>query len=308
MFSPSPLSSPTGATLAIRLSPATGNAKGIVQINHGMAEHCGRYARFAAALNARGWHAIAHDHRGHGQTTAPDAPQGVFAASNGHDKVLEDCRAVNHHARKIWPNLPLVLFGHSMGSIIGLNYCIRHSDTIDGAVLWNSGADAGMLLSILVALLKIERMFKGSDVPSAIAAKLTFEAWNKAFAPNRTAFDWLSRDEAEVDRYVADPQCGFPCSSGLWLDLTQMIAAGASDRELARIRRDLPIYLLGGEADPCSDHGKAMLRLADRLRLIGATDLTVRTLPDTRHETLNEINRDEETALLCHWLEARFEK
>lgn len=302
------LKSPTGANLAVRMSKAKGRrkARAIVHINHGMAEHSVRYARFADVLNKAGYHAIAQDHRGHGKTSAPDAPLGIFSNRDGAEKVLTDCHTVNAHARKTWPGLPVIWFGHSMGSIIGVNYCIRHSDTISGAVLWNSGVDGGALLTVYKTLLKLERMFKGSDVPSAIAQKLTFDAWNRKFAPNRTEFDWLSRDEAEVDKYVADPLCGFPCSVGLWLDVSSMIATGASDRELGRIKNALAMNLLGGEADPCTDSGKAMTRLAARLRKTGIADLTVRTVPQTRHETLNEINRNEETANLLAWLDSRF--
>ena len=299
------LNSPTGADLAVYTSTVGGRAKpkGIIHVNHGMAEHSARYARFAEALNMAGYHVIVQDHRGHGGTKAADAPLGVFASAAGAQKVLEDCRFVNAHAREAWPGLPVVWFGHSMGSIIGLNYCIRHSNTIDGAALWNSGVDGGALLFIYRTLLKAERMFKGSDVPSAVAHKLTFETWNRKFAPNRTEFDWLSRDKAEVDKYVADPLCGFPCSVGLWLDVTDMIATGASDRELGKIRKDLPMNLLGGAADPCTDGGKAMTRLAARLEKTGIGDLECAVLPDTRHESLNETNRDETTERFIRWVE-----
>jgi alpha-beta hydrolase superfamily lysophospholipase len=296
------LDSPTGATLNLYAGEAEAGPKGIVQVGHGMAEHAARYERLAAEINRAGFHFIANDHRGHGHTRAPDASLGIFSAGDGGQKVLDDMLAVNRHARQKWPGLPLFYFGHSMGSILGLAYCIRDSEQIDGAALWNSGVDAGPLLRVFRLLLKAERFFKGSDTPSRIAERLTFEDWNARFKPNRTAFDWLSRDEAEVDKYVADPLCGFPCSSGLWLDVTGLIVNGADDTELAKIRNGLPMFLLGGGADPCSSQGSAMTRLAGRLRKAGIADVRDIVLPDTRHETLNEINRDEATAMLIGWL------
>ncbi len=307
-FSKSRLESSTGASLAIYSWPSNNPPKGIVHINHGMSEHCARYDRFASSLNDAGYHVIAHDHRGHGETNAPDTHQGLFAKTDGWHKVLADVAAVNSHAKEIWPDLPVVYFGHSMGSIIGLNYCIRHSDTIDAAALWNSGVDGGPLLSIYSFLLGIERMFKGSDVPSGIARKLTFETWNKEFKPNRTESDWLSRDEAEVDKYIADPLCGFDACNGLWRDLLEGIRISGNDAELGKIRNDLPMHLQAGGKDPCSDKGKAVERVYNRLKQTGVKDVSYVLHDENRHESLNELNRDRVTTDFIAWLDERFEK
>ncbi|MEM7291690.1 MAG: alpha/beta hydrolase [Pseudomonadota bacterium] len=305
-FKSETLNTDTGATLALYLWQSEKTPKAIVHINHGMSEHSARYDRFANVLNQNGYHVIAHDHRGHGETKADDAPLGQFATSDGFNRVLGDCMDVEAHARSRWPDLPLVCFGHSMGSIIGLNICIRFSDRIDAAALWNSGVDGGALLAIYSFLLSVERMFKGSDVASGIARKLTFETWNKTFKPNRTDSDWLSRDETEVDAYIADPLCGFDATNGLWSDLLDGIRAGADDTELARIRKDLPIDLLAGGKDPCSDGGKAVERLAMRLGASGIADLSTTIHPDNRHEALNELNRDQVMADFIAWLDERF--
>ncbi len=305
-FQTTTLDSPTGATLAVYQMEAEADAKAVVHINHGMSEHCGRYERFANVLSQNGYHVIGHDHRGHGKTSAANAPQGVFASQNGWDKVLSDVDAVHNHARQLYPDLPVIYFGHSMGAIIGLNYCIHHSDKLAGAAMWNSGVDGGVLLAIYRFLLAVERMFKGSDVPSQIAKKLAFEAWNKTFKPNRTQSDWLSRDEAEVDKYLADPLCGFDASNGLWRDLIEGIRAGGDDRELAKIRKELPIHLQAGGQDPCSDKGRAVERVAERMRKGGITDLTFVVHPDNRHESLNELNRDKVMQDFVSWLDEHF--
>ncbi len=188
------LQSPTGAVLNFHWREPAKPPRAIIQVNHGMAEHAARYARFADYLASRGYATIAHDHRGHGHTKAPDAPLGVFAANNGMAKVLDDVSAVMAQARTRSPGTPLVMFGHSMGTIIALHHAHENPGMSDAAAFWNTSFDTPFLLNVLVAVLKTERFLKGSDVPSSFAVKATFEAWNKEFAPNRTAFDWLSRD------------------------------------------------------------------------------------------------------------------
>jgi alpha-beta hydrolase superfamily lysophospholipase len=300
------LASPTGANLNVYSMAASGNPRAVIQINHGMAEHADRYRRFAEFLSARGYSTIAHDHRGHGYTKAPDAPQGMFAASDGMARVLDDINAVISATRSENPGTPVVMFGHSMGTIIALNHAHAHPGRTEGLALWNTSFETPFLLTILVGLLKAERMFKGSDVPSSLAVKATFEAWNKEFAPNRTAFDWLSRDPAEVDRYVADPLCGFPVSIGLWLDVIGSIQASAQNTRLAAIGKSLPVNIVAGARDPSSLKGEAMLNLAARLRAAGLTDVTAKVYPETRHECLNDINRETVMEDFADWLDQRF--
>ncbi len=300
------LQSPTGAVLNFHWREPAKPPRAIIQVNHGMAEHAARYARFADYLASRGYATIAHDHRGHGHTKAPDAPLGVFAANNGMAKVLDDVSAVMAQARTRSPGTPLVMFGHSMGTIIALHHAHENPGMSDAAAFWNTSFDTPFLLNVLVAVLKTERFLKGSDVPSSFAVKATFEAWNKEFAPNRTAFDWLSRDSGEVDRYVADPLCGFPVSVGLWLDVIASIRASADNARIARIPKSLPVNIVAGAMDPSSLKGEAMLRLAARLKAAGVSDVSAKVYPQTRHECLNEVNRDAVMAEFADWLDSRF--
>lgn len=305
-FIKSKLQSPTGAELQLYQMKAKGAAKAVVHINHGMCEHIGRYERFANVLSSKQYHVIAHDHRGHGLTTATDAPLGTFAKSDGWNKVIQDVDAVNDEIRKLHPDLPIIYFGHSMGAIVGLGYCIKHSQKVTASALWNSGVDGGLLLAVYGFLLKVERMFKGSDVPSQIAKKLAFEDWNKKFKPNRTQSDWLTRDETEVDKYLKDPLSGFDASNGLWGNVLEGVKVGADDTQIAKIRKDLPIHMLAGCKDPCSDNGKAVERLHDRLKKSGIQDITLTIHKENRHEALNELNRDEVMQEFVDWLDERF--
>jgi len=305
-FEVSLLDSTTGAKIRLYSMKASSKPKGVIVVAHGMAEHGGRYERFANHLVTNGYHTLCYDHRGHGETVAYGAPQGMFTQQDGLQKVVEDMGVVVTHAHEENPKLPIILFGHSMGAIIGLNYCIKHSDKIDAAALWNAGVDGGALLVVYNLLLKVERMLRGSDTSSFIANKLAFEDWNKKFAPNRTPFDWLSRDEAEVDKYIADPMCGFMASNGLWLEIVKAIKIGANDNELTKIRNDLPIHLSAGGKDPCSDYGKAVERVHTRLKKTGIQDLALTIDPDNRHEALNELNRDNTMTEFVTWLDERF--
>ncbi len=305
-FARTTLQSPTGAKLCIHEIAPAGLPRAIVQINHGMAEHSARYARFAKYLASRGYAVVAHDHRGHGHTIANGAPLGVFAPKEGMARVMEDVSAVIAHARALHPSAPVLMFGHSMGTIIALNHAHENPGMSEGLALWNTSFDTPFLLTIMVGILKAERMLKGSDVPSGIANKVTFEAWNKEFSPNRTAFDWLSRDPAEVDAYVNDPLCGFPVSIGMWLDVLGSIRSSADPARIARLPASMPVNIVAGGMDPSSLKGEAMLRLAARLEAAGMRDVTTRVWPQTRHEGLNEVNRDAIMEDFANWLDQRF--
>jgi alpha-beta hydrolase superfamily lysophospholipase len=295
--------SPTGAALNLYVRHATGPARAVVQVNHGLAEHAARYARFADFLAARGFCIYAHDHRGHGRTRAPDAPPGRFASDNGVEKVLADVGAVHDLIAAENPGMPVILFGHSMGGLIGLNFLLRHSGRVRAAAIWNANFSAGLAGRAALALLAWERFRLGSDVPSRLLPKLTFRAWGRAVPGHRTPFDWLSRDAAEVEKYSADPLCGWDASVSMWRDVFGFIFAGADDRNFSAMRRDLPLLLVGGEQDPATDGGKAVSHLAARMRRMGFSNLFSRIYADTRHEPLNELNRDAVIADFAAWLD-----
>jgi len=297
------LASPTGAKLNLYFRHAEAPARAVVQINHGLAEHGARYARFADFLAARGCHVYAHDHRGHGATTAPDAPKGRFAGNDGLDVVVADVAAIHDHIAGQHPGLPVIIFGHSMGGLIALNFVLRHSERIAAAAIWNANFSAGILGRLAQAILAFERFRLGSDVPSRMLPKLTFGDWAKKIPNRRTEFDWLSRDVSEVDAYVADPLCGWDASVSMWIDVFDLVFTGADDRNFAGVRRDLPFNLVGGQRDPATDGGKAVEALAARMRRMGFSNLVSKVYPETRHESLNEINREPIMADFAGWLD-----
>lgn len=276
--------------------------RAIVQINHGLAEHAARYRGFSEALALAGFGSVAHDHRGHGETTAPGASQGQFAKSEGWNAVIEDVGAVNRMITERYSGVPIICFGHSMGSIIAFNYILRNPTTVSAAALWNAGVETGMLGKVFSVILRTERFFKGSDVPSPLAKKATFETWNKQFAPTRTEFDWLSTLPAEVDKYMDDPLCGFEISISLWLDLLSGTNFAADDSNLDSLPENLPIHLLAGTEDPCTEGGKVVANIATRMEKRGMNRVTLEILEQTRHESLNEFNKEETSAKFISWL------
>lgn len=294
-----------GAGLFVyRWLPDIGLGRAVVHIAHGLAEHAGRYERLAETLTDRGYVVCANDQRGHGRTAGKLAATGHFADRDGWQRVLLDIEQIRRRAQQDYPQLPGVLFGHSMGSLIAQHLLYRAPGLFDAVVM--SGANG--LVSPLVytgkLIARLERWRLGKRGRSELINRLTFEAFNKAFAPPRTAFDWLSRDEAEVDKYIADPWCGFLCSTQLWVDVLGAITAAAKPAQRARIPRDLPIYLFSGSRDPVNDEGRGTTALAESYRAHGMKRVSYRIFPQARHETLNEINRAEVTEYLLDWLNA----
>jgi alpha-beta hydrolase superfamily lysophospholipase len=297
------LNSPTGAVLSLHTREAESAPRGIVHINHGLAERAGRYARFADFLARRGYHVGAHDHRGHGLTTAGDGAPRRFADRDGWDKVMGDVAAVQAELRYRWPGLPLIVFGHSMGSVIAFNHVLRAPGSVDAAAIWNGNMALGGLKSVMRFVLWCEAFFGGPYTPSHMLDRLTFKAWNKRFPEGRTDADWLTSDTAEVDAYVADELCGWPSSVSLWRDFLDGVAFAEDNGNLERVRRDLPFHLVGGSLDPATDGGKAVRKLAGRLGRAGFVDVTCEIIEGFRHETVNEAGRDKAMADFAGWLD-----
>ncbi len=278
------LTSEDGERVLVYRWSGPGEPKAIVQIAHGMGEHAARYARLAAALVEHGYVVYANDHRGHGRTAGSPNRHGDLGAA-GWDGLVDDLALVAARARAEHRGIPLVLLGHSMGSLALQQFLLDHSGDIDAAVL--SGTTA---VDVIAA-----------GIDTSQPSDLT--AFNAPFAPARTDYDWLSRDDAEVDAYIADPACGFGVDAAGMAGMFGHVAAMSDPDRLAGIRRDLPIYVFSGDADPLAGGGQLIELVAQRYRDAGVADVMVRLYPGARHETLNETNRDEVTADLVTWLD-----
>jgi alpha-beta hydrolase superfamily lysophospholipase len=287
-----------------RWLPDTGGPRAVVQVSHGMAEHAGRYARFASALTAKGVAVYAHDHRGHGRTAGDPSRRGFFAHRDGWRVVLDDLYAVTQRIGEDHPHVPRVLFGHSMGSFMAQQAMFERPSLWCGVALSASTSGVANPLAPVGRLLaRLERLRVGPTRPSKLLTKLSFGAFNQAFEPARTPYDWLSRDPGEVDRYIADPWCGFDVSTQLWIDLLDALPALADPARLARIPKDLPVYLLSGSSDPVTGPVKGLQKLSDAYQSAGLRDVTWKLYEGARHELLNETNRDDVTADFLAWLD-----
>lgn len=273
-------------------------ARATIQILHGMSEHCERYHEFARFLNKQGFEVIAHNHRGHGERT----PLGHFANDNGWELVLDDVSVAQQLAA---PNIPLVLFGHSMGSFIARAWAARHGEKIRALILSGSNYQPPILFKTGQALAKTLSAFQSERHLSRIMNVVSFGEFNKPFKPARTDFDWLSRDPAVVDAYIADPLCGQLASLGMWSDLLGGLITIMNTNSLKQLPLELPILSFGGDKDPVGRAGKGLYALDKALKKTGHANVTTMLYPNGRHEMLNEINKEQVFNDIATWLTQR---
>ena len=273
------LRTPDGIDLYVRKFGPEGTPRAAVQIQHGLAEHGGRYERFADELTARGYVVYVPDGRASGKTAAGE--YGNWGA-DGWAGWVNDMHVLNVFISQEYPDLHIALFGHSLGSFGAQHFLLDHSDEVDAAIL-SGTTDVGSFVQALAG-----------DEPADLSA------FNAPFG-NRTGYEWLSRDEAEVDKYVADPACGW--AAPMPADLLD--AAVASDLErVGEIRKDLPIMLVSGSKDPVGgNEAEGVVAVAERYKAVGIEDVEVKIYPEARHELLNETNRDEVTADIIAFLD-----
>lgn len=271
----------------------------VVQIIHGLAEHAGRHRRLAEQLTVAGYAVYASDLRGHGKTARNAQELGFFAEHDGWRKCVDDLWHLNQLIAAENSGLPVLLLGHSMGAALARQLMAAHGSAFAGVVLSGASGQPTPLALVGRSIARLEKLRLGARGKSALIRTLTFGAFNKPFRPARTRFDWLSRDAAEVDKYVADPLCGFDASVQLWIDLLDAWPRIA--KSCAGVPKDLPIYVVSGSRDPVSN-GTKMLR--PMLAQYQAAGLKVehKFYREARHELLNEINRDEVTSDLTGWM------
>jgi alpha-beta hydrolase superfamily lysophospholipase len=285
-----------------RWAPDEGTAtSAALHLVHGMAEHAARYARAGEALAKAGWVVYAHDQRGHGKTAKP-GDVGHIGDVEGWRRALGDIRLLVAREKSEHAGVPFVLFGHSMGSFMVQELLAEMSNDLSGAVLSGTNGKPTPIAAAGRLVARAERARVGPRGHSPILRALSFDTFNKAFRPNRTAFDWLSRDTAEVDAYARDPLCGFECSTTTWVELLDALGRIADPSRQARIRKDLPVYVFGGADDPMSEKAKGVRQLLGAYERAGLRRVTPKLYEGARHEALNETNRDEVLADLVAWL------
>lgn len=295
-----PFQSATGGNRQLLLWAGTDKPRAMVLLIHGMAEHIARYARLAKALNARGIAAAGFDLPGHGAGTSKER-LGYFAKERGWDKLLGDVHTAREVLEKRWPDVPLVMLGHSMGSFVLRSYLLQYPAPF-AVVLSGTGSQPLPLVQFGRAVASLISLPRGGQKPSQFLNKLAFSANNKPFEPSRTPADWLSRDENEVDKYVQDPLCGFVFTAKGYQDFFEGLLTLHDTRKIKRLKKNLPMLLISGDKDPVGGMGQGVREAAQSYINAGLQDVTMKLYPEARHEVFNETNRDEVTEDVITWI------
>ena len=293
----STFTSVSGQKLEKAFWPAKGETKAVVQLVHGMAEHIRRYDETARALNEAGITVVGHTHMGHG----PYADiLGYFGPKGGWDVLIEDVHALRQATQKQYPGVPYFLLGHSMGSFVARCYSLKYEKGLAGVILSGTGHFGKPLLLAAGGISNAICLLGGAAKPSALLAKMTSNGNNPEY---KTPFDWLTRDDNEVQKYIADPLCGFPFTAAGYRDMFSGLARLYPEK-LSSMEKEIPVYLFSGDKDPVGGNGAGVEQVGQEIRAAGVKDVTVKLYPEGRHEMFNELNRREVWADLIAWLNA----
>ena len=272
----------------MRWEPEGGSVRAVLQICHGVAEHIARYDAFARYLNGLGIAVVGHDHLGHGLSLPEGGTPVYFGEGNTWNTVVDDIYVLHQRIRLWYPDVPLCIMGHSMGSFLARTYLIRYPGTVKAAVIMGTGWQPKAVIAGGMAVAKAVGAVVGENGTSDLVTNLAFGAYNKLFAPNRTSCDWLSADEDNVDAYMADPLCGADATVGLF---RQMLSGIRFNQKLSNLRQmdpRIPVLFVAGEKDPVGDCGNGVRRTYQEFRRAGVQDCTLKLYPGLRHEILNE--------------------
>lgn len=275
----------------------------VVQIVHGMAEYVERYEEFAEYLTARGYVVTGEDHMGHGKSVGKDGKFGYFCEQDSATVLVRDMHRLKKATQALYPNVPYVILGHSMGSFIARNYMFRYGTGINAAVIMGTGMPPRKVLTLSKAVAEAQRIFLGPKHVSEFIDKQAFGKYNSEIDNPQTPVDWLSRDRERVDKYLADPLCGFTFTANGFSTLFELILRLHRQENLERVPKDLPVLFISGMADPVGDYGKGVRRSYDSLRAVGMTDIQLKLYEGGRHELLNETNRGEVAQDVYNWIE-----
>jgi alpha-beta hydrolase superfamily lysophospholipase len=280
------------------------NMKAVVICVHGMCEHSLRYEEFALFLNQKGFSVITYDSRGHGNSLLKGEDKG-YQGKDGFNKMVLDLNRIVLDTKAKIPNHKIYILGHSMGSFVLERY-IQLYDEVDGVII--SGSNFGTkFVKIGRFISKLVCLIRGKKRPGKLIEKLSFGNYNTAFKPNRTKFDWLSRDESSVDKYLADDFCGFTCSNQFYYDFLRGLIELSKKRNMSLIKAKLPILIISGAKDPVGYQGEGVKRLYQVLKK-SVAKVDLKLYPDGRHEMLNELNKTEVFSDIYNWLTIQLEE
>ena len=279
--------------------------RAIVQIIHGIAEYIDRYDEFMSFLADNGIIAVGTDHLGHGKSIESEEQTGFFAYDNGWDYVVRDEEVLRLAMHENYPELPIIVFGHSMGSFMARTLLIRYPDAFNAAIISGTGNQGKPLVLGGLAMGNLVVKLKGPHHYSNMLNNMAFGSYNKIYGIPKTTHDWLTRDEDVVARYLADPLCGFVPSCSLFRDMMTGINLITSPKNLDAMKKDTPVYFMSGSMDPVGECGKGVKIAYENFRKAGMQDVSIKLYEGGRHEMLNEINKDEVYSDLLAWIQSK---
>lgn len=293
----------------VRYSPEEGvKVCCVLQVVHGMAEYAERYEEFAEFLTQKGFVVTGEDHLGHGKSVADGGRYGYFCEQDPATVVVRDVHRLKKMTQELYPHVPYVILGHSMGSFITRNYLFRYGTGISGAVIMGTGMQPRSAVRTAKTLTALQKLFCGGTHIGRMMDKMAFGAYNKRVEEPRTSVDWLSRDAAKVDRYAADPLCGFVFTLNGFGTLFELVSRLYSRENLSHIPKELPLFMVSGTADPVGEYGKGVERAYESLKAAGLKDIRLKMYEGARHELLNETNRDQVMEDIYDWIRDRILK
>ena len=276
--------------------------RAIVQIIHGIAEYIDRYDEFMSFLADNGIIAVGTDHLGHGKSIESEEQTGFFAYDNGWDYVVRDEEVLRLAMHENYPELPIIVFGHSMGSFMTRTLLIRYPDAFNAAIISGTGNQGAALVNGGLIMGNLVTGLKGAHHYSKFLNNLAFGSYNKIYDNPKTEYDWLSRDEANVQKYIDDPLCGFIPSCSLFRDMMTGVKFITNKKNLTAMNKDMPVYFMSGDMDPVGECGKGVQKAYNNFLEAGMKDVSIKLYPGGRHEMLNEINKDEVYTDILAWL------
>lgn len=282
-----------------------GEVKGVIQIAHGIAEHIDRYRDFMEYLAGNGFVVAGDDHLGHGKTMTGEEDKGQFSDKDGWNCVVKDLVSLHDLMVTEYPGINYIVFGHSMGSFLMRTYIADYPSKYDMAIISGTGHQGKLLVTAgnIIAQNTIKK--KGYDSDGTSLNNLSMGGYQKRIKNPRTDCDWLSRDEAQVDKYVADETCGFTAKAGLYADMLKGVKYVTDMNNIRKIRKDKPVLFISGDMDPVGEYGKGVKKAYGCFKKAGIADVTMKLYPEGRHEMLNELNKDEVYKDILDWISER---
>lgn len=287
----------------VRYYPEQEKPRCVVQIIHGMAEYIERYEPFGRFLTDRGCIVIGEDHLGHGKSVQEGGTFGYFCEQDPATVVVRDVHRLKKMTQQLYPELPFLILGHSMGSFILRNYLFRYGTGISGAIIMGTGMQPPALIACSKALAAVQKLCFGPKHVSRLIDGAAFGAYNKRFREEKSSSAWLSRHAAQTAKYDADPLCGFKFTVNGFQTLFELIARVQKKENLEKMPKDVPLLVVSGDEDPVGGYGKGVKRAYQSLLDVGMQKVSLKLFPGARHELLNETNADEVMQELWQWIE-----